>query len=121
MKTVRKCSRAVIRAKGAARSKMPGFVVLDLDHYEALRWNGRAGFRAVPEFVQAIDVRRQEFSAPAVEQRAHHLAHHITKKRPPANGKDQLLVVRRRPPSGQADSGLGGSHSCFLVAARCRS
>src|SRR5260370_7493030 len=109
MKTVRKCSSAVIGAKGAARSKMPGFVVLDLDHYEGLRWNGRDGFRAVPEFVQEIDVRREEFSASDVEQRAHHLAHHITKKRAPANRKDQLLVVRRAHQLGRVDFALGGS------------
>src|SRR5260370_30775618 len=68
----------------------PCLLVLHFNHHEALGRNGGAGFRAVPQFIQAINIRGRELPAAHVEQRAHHLAHHIAKERPPAHGEDQF-------------------------------
>src|SRR5437660_10921363 len=77
----------------ATRSEMPRFIVLDLDHHKALRRNGWTRFRAVTEFVQAIDVCWCQLPAPHVEERSNHLAHHVTKERASTNCEDQLFVV----------------------------
>src|SRR5260370_12851356 len=63
-KTGRKHNRGSSQPKSATRSEVPRFIVLDLDHHETLRRNGRAGFRAVTEFVQTITVPRHEFPPP---------------------------------------------------------
>ncbi len=77
-----------------AQSDVPGFVVLDFDHDEAVGRHGRAGFRAILEFVEAIDVRGRELAAANTKQRADHLAHHVAQERTTLYGKDQLLIVR---------------------------
>ena len=89
--------------------------MLYFDHHETLRRDGGAGFGAVPQFVQAIDVGRRELSAPHVEHRAHHLTHHITKERAPANGKDQLFVVRAARQLGREDFALENECRAFDV------
>src|SRR5712691_4161181 len=79
--TTTTAGRADGRSNSAARSEVPGFFVLHSDHNETVGRHGRAGFRAIPEFEQSIDIRGGKFPAPNVEQRAHHLAHHVTKER----------------------------------------
>src|SRR5260370_39992057 len=72
----------------------PCLFVLHFNHNETLGRHGGARFGTVPEFVQAIDIRGGELPAAHVEQRAHHLAHHITKERSPAHGESHFFVVR---------------------------
>ena len=51
--------------------------MLDLNHDQALRWNRGAGFGAVPEFIEALDIRRCKFAAAHV-QKASIVTSHIT-------------------------------------------
>src|SRR5713226_5196988 len=96
----------------------PCLFVLDFNHYEALRGHGWPGFRAIPEFEQPIDVRRGEFSSAHVQQRPHHLAHHIAKKGAPADRKNQLFIISSADQLGRVDFALGGSLLVVLFRAR---
>src|SRR6266496_465191 len=94
----------------------PGLFMLDLNHDQALRWNRGAGFGAVPEFIEALDIRRGKFAAAHVQKRSNHLAHHVTQERTAANGKNQFFVVRSARQLSRVDFALSGAF--FIVVFR---
>lgn len=91
------------------RTETIGFFELDGDHAETLRRNGGAGFGAVFEFVEAVNIFRLQLAATDVKKRAYHLTDHIAEKRAAAHGEDEFFVVGGAVQFGGIDFALGGT------------
>src|SRR5258708_23171166 len=92
--------------------------MLDLNHDQALWWNRGAGFGAVPEFIEALDIRSRKFAAAHVQKRSTHLARHLTQERPAANGKNQFFVIRSARQLSRVDFALSGAFFIVVFGTR---
>src|ERR1700761_7858068 len=73
-----------------------GLIMFGADHHQALRRHRGAGFRAIAQFEQPVDVVGPQFPLPDVQQRADHFSNHIAQKGSPVHSEDEFLIVGSR-------------------------